>query len=125
MERDALRLYVAGPMRGYAGLNKGAFDRTATSLRARGFSVVNPAEMDADYDEDWDDSRKMEFMRDAMRRDCNAVCDCDGVYLLYGWEQSRGARAERALADAIGLKILFECHDSIRPYTMKDMTPCK
>ena len=33
---------------------------------------------------------------------------CDIIYLQRGWHESRGAKAEKSLAKAIGLPILFE-----------------
>ena len=34
--------------------------------------------------------------------------DCDGIYMLDNWKDSKGAKAEYYFADAIGLEIMFE-----------------
>ena len=39
-------IYVAGPMRGHHDYNYPAFDRQTRVLRAQGWDVVNPADMD-------------------------------------------------------------------------------
>lgn len=32
---------------------------------------------------------------------------CDGIYMLKGWKDSKGANVEHAVAKALGLKILY------------------
>ena len=36
------------------------------------------------------------------------VLDCDAIYLLKGWEHSRGANAEFAVAKALGMTFYYE-----------------
>ena len=33
---------------------------------------------------------------------------CDGIYMLDGWQQSKGAKTERAVAEAFGLAVIDE-----------------
>jgi hypothetical protein len=38
-----------------------------------------------------------------------AICDnCTAIYMMAGWESSSGAKAEHALAKALGLSIFYE-----------------
>jgi hypothetical protein len=111
-------IYVAGPMRGYDNFNYESFDRQAEILRKQGWSVINPAEMDRDISSPPSDPHEYdpktnyadrEFMREALRRDLVAICDmCTAVYMMSGWEQSRGAKAEWHCAKALGLEIHYE-----------------
>lgn len=111
------RYYIAGPMRGIAYCNFPAFDAEALRLRTLGVWVVNPAELDRDAgfdpamlpaDTDWHDYTAMGFdLRAAVKRDLAAIMECDGVYMLPGWELSRGARAEAAVAAWLGLDVVF------------------
>ena len=48
-----MRIYVAGPMTGHPQLNFPAFHTEAARLRALGYEVVNPAELNADPGADW------------------------------------------------------------------------
>lgn len=40
--------------------------------------------------------------------DMNAIYDCDAIFMCHGWENSKGCKAEREFADAIGLDILYQ-----------------
>ena len=105
------KVYVAGKMRGCDHYNFPAFDTAAKHLRAEGWTVINPAEMDRLY-EGWGEypPEEWEFnTEDATRmimRDLSAITGCDAIYMLDGWEHSKGARAEIALAQFLGLEIL-------------------
>ncbi|AET90664.1 hypothetical protein BYI23_B000570 [Burkholderia sp. YI23] len=96
-----MKIYVAGPMSGYPELNFPAFHAEAARLRAMGFEIVNPAEIDVGPNPDW---------LTAMRADIRELVTCDGIALLPGWEQSRGATVEHTLARGLGLRIMQARH---------------
>jgi len=110
-----MRLYLAGPMRGYDDFNFPAFKAAAAFLRDQGHHVFNPAENSA-HDAD---------IRTCMAIDTAWICSsAEGIAMLPGWENSRGAKAEIALAEAIGLPVFF-LHDApnrpriASPYTVE------
>ncbi len=90
------RAYLSGPMTGLPDLNFPAFHDAAAQLRAHGFEVVNPAEINPDGELPW---------AECMRADIKALCDCDLLVLLPGWEKSSGAHLELHIAHRIGLMI--------------------
>lgn len=92
------RVYVSGPMTGMPDFNYPAFNAAAAQLRAAGYEVVNPAELDAN------DTGPMTWEQ-YMRRDIKALMDCDGLALLPGWRNSRGALLESFLARALGFDV--------------------
>lgn len=110
-----MKLYVAGPMRGYADFNFPAFDEAAGKLRAAGHEVFSPAEHDrttygpevASPTGNEDDIAHTGFnLRDAMAADTGWICkEADGVAVLPGYLTSLGATAEVALAIALGLPV--------------------
>lgn len=107
-----MKIYVAGPMRGYALYNFPAFDRASLKLRKRGHAVVNPAELDrVEGVHEYTDPLPLNFLRAAMSRDLQAVCTCDAIYLLKGWEKSSGVAVELALAKLLNLKVIRSAHD--------------
>jgi hypothetical protein len=97
------RYYLAGPMSGYKQFNFPAFIAAAADLRARGYEIVSPAELDAENgidkqamaSVDGDASKLTQTWGDLLARDVKLVADqVDGVIVLPGWESSRGARLE-------------------------------
>lgn len=91
------RIYVAGPMTGLPDLNFPAFNAEAARLRAEGWEVLNPAEINPDHTMAW---------AECMRRDIAVLVTCDAVQLLPNWQYSRGARLEEHVARELGLEIL-------------------
>ena len=89
-----MRIYLAGPMTGYADLNFPAFHSEAGRLRGIGHTVINPAEVNPDPNAKWSD---------CMRADIRELVTCDAVALLPGWEKSRGATLEHHIATALGM----------------------
>lgn len=114
------RVYIAGPMRGIKWFNFPAFDAARDRLLKFGFDVISPADMDREigFDPfkvedaesyDWRDLKKVGFsLTDALDRDVEALKKCDGIYLLNGWESSKGAQAEKAVAEWLGLKVVYQ-----------------
>jgi hypothetical protein len=93
-----MKLYLSGPMTGLPDLNFPAFNHAAFLLRINGHKVVNPAELNPDPAASW---------HDCMRKDIKALCDCEGIALMDGWENSQGAHLELNIAHRLGLKVLF------------------
>lgn len=109
-----MRTYLAGPMRNHFRYNFPAFDAAAADLRSQGLSVVNPAEIDRHNgfdpvtlpdDWDWRELPKDLDLRQTVRNDLIALVTCDSIHLLPGWQDSKGATAERAVAEWVGLGV--------------------
>jgi hypothetical protein len=106
--------YLAGPMRGYPEYNFPAFHEAEARGKALGWSTISPARMDEEHGFDPASATEetVQSMTDTfIDRDFGAiraliVADGDAIALLPGWEQSRGARAEHALAVWRGLRVL-------------------
>jgi hypothetical protein len=92
-----MRLYIAGPMTGYPEFNYPAFYAAETALRKAGFDTLNPARSEGrEGCKSW-----LDYMRAGLRD----VADCDGVALLPGWEDSRGAALEAHVARSLDLPV--------------------
>ena len=91
-------IYIAGPMTGLPDLNFPAFHTAAKRLRAQGFEVINPAEINPDQHMSW---------QACMRTDIAALVFCDGIHLLPGWQNSDGATLEHDIALRLGLAITY------------------
>ena len=106
-----MRVYLAGPMRGYPRFNFDAFDAYAAELRDAGYEVTSPAELDRkhgfDPDEPISDDEIEAMLPNMIARDLVAIAlDCEAVALLPGWQDSRGVKVELTLARFLGLPIL-------------------
>ena len=97
-------VYLAGPMTGYDDYNFPLFNRTAASLRAEGFNVINPAEHGIVEGAEW---------ADYLRFDLAKIAGCESIALLPGWEASKGARLEVHVAQALGMSV--RCLDGATP----------
>jgi hypothetical protein len=94
-----MRTYLAGPMSGLPDFNYPAFNAAAAKLRAAGHFVFNPAEANPPGSTDY---------RTCMAVDLAWICaHAEAIALLPGWYNSKGATVEKALADALGLKLIF------------------
>lgn len=93
-----VKVYIAGPMTGIPNLNFPAFHEAARRLRAEGHLAVNPAEINADPSAGW---------LECMRADIRELVTCEAIFLLPGWELSRGATLERHIAERLGFAILL------------------
>lgn len=92
------RIYIAGPMTNLPALNFPAFHAEAARLRALGYEVVNPAEVNADPSAGW---------HACMRADIAQLVTCDAVRLLDGWESSRGASLEAHIAHSLDMRLVY------------------
>lgn len=113
-----MKIYIAGPMRGYPNFNFQAFYDAEEWLRSKGFEVANPARMDVEFHgpeihtsnatgDELQAAQQGLTAREALTRDAAAIASCDALYMLIGWENSAGAQAEWALAKAMRVPNIF------------------
>lgn len=98
-----MKVYISGPMTGLADFNFPAFDAAALALRSQGYRVTSPAELSREVRRACGEREPRR--EDYMRADIRALTRCDAIYLLRGWQGSRGAQLEYEIANAIGLKV--------------------
>jgi len=96
-----MKIYLAGAIRGMPDFNVPAFDK-AQAFLAKCFlellnhEVFNPGEMDPEIP-----------LREIFLKELTYICEeAEAIALLPGWENSKGATAERAVGLALGLKII-------------------
>ena len=108
-----MRIYIAGKMRGIADFNFPAFDQAAEELRTLGHECFNPADNDRAVGFDglgWTGLETLEDrqfdLRAALATDLEYIARfADAICVLPGWETSKGARAEVALAHALDVPV--------------------
>lgn len=102
--REAIA-YLSGPMRGIADYNFPAFDEARNwALSSTGYVVISPADVDRAMGGQTDLLPVEYAIRDTTLL-TSMIPDRDIVFLLPGWRQSVGARAEEAVARWVGLRV--------------------
>lgn len=106
-----MNVYEAGGMRGRdPKVVELLFRQGASKLRRQGHTVFSPFEHDLDagfsYEGNEPVTADQSFLRQALAADTKWICEsADAVALLPGWERSKGATAEKALAEALGIEV--------------------
>ncbi|MCX5683389.1 MAG: DUF4406 domain-containing protein [Planctomycetota bacterium] len=84
------RIYISGPMTGIEDHNFPAFHAAADRFRKAGWEVANPAE---------NFGGRTDLARETyLRADVALLSRCDAIAMLPGWQSSRGAMFEYAIA---------------------------
>jgi len=125
--------YVAGKMRGVSYYAAEAFFKAQYELEQRGYTVLNPHHMDLEAgfdvfdlpeDHDWSTYAPGFNVAACHDRCIQAVKDCDAIYMLKGWRDSKGATAEHALAQWMGKHVVYEDNaDYVGMRTAREVNP--
>ena len=101
------RIYIAGPMTGKEDMNRAEFEKAHKHLenlyRYVGCRIVNPIEKAKLWG--WTEETLLPSIADIL---LGYLVDCDAIYMLRGWQDSKGATAEHAVAKWIGLEIIYQ-----------------
>lgn len=121
-----MRVYIAGPIAGYARGNKPAFEAAAEHLTSLGHYPVNPHDVQPIQHDgacppgpSGGEEGDGEIRHNApcyMRTDMLALLRCDAIFMLHGWEQSSGARTEFEVARSAGLYLMYQARS--RPFAI-------
>ena len=89
-----MRIYISGKITGTTDFME-RFDRIEQELYEEGHEVVNPARENAHLPKDtsWEG-----YMAESLKM----LCECDAIYLMDGWRESRGAVLEAMVAAYMG-----------------------
>lgn len=95
-----MKIYVSGRISGLnQNLARSIFSEASQFLLSVGFDeVFNPMTVQGQFDT-WEQY---------MRNDLTELMTCDAIFMLDGWELSKGARLEHHNAEQLGMIILYE-----------------
>lgn len=95
-----MRIYISGAITGTTDYMR-RFRIAEMIFEERGLDVVNPAKLCSSLPTDF---RHEEYMKVCLA----ALDSCDAIYMLTGYENSKGAMIELGYAKGKGLKIYNE-----------------
>jgi len=94
------KVYISGAIAHYdLEERKAAFGNAERFLALKGYNPVNPFKNGLPDEAHW---------REHMRADIALLLGCDYIYMLRGWELSKGAKLELDVASSCGIEVLFE-----------------
>lgn len=91
--------YISGPITGRPeSVYIPAFAQAKNKLTEAGYYPINPCELSHLHDKKWESY---------MAEDFRALLDCQAIYMLPDWKESKGARIEHAVASELGMEIIY------------------
>ena len=103
-----MKIYISGPI-SHDPFHEDAFTKAEEYLRHLGYEVINPIDIpDKEFDGPDRDVQKWNYF---MRASIKLLMDCDQIYMLEGWEDSRGARLEQKIALQLAMAAMYETED--------------
>ena len=95
------RIYISGPITGTDDFYERFAEAEAEAMWSCDGSVVNPARLNDIMPKDATHEEYMELSFKLLGM-------CDAIYMLKGWEESKGANREYGYAVAKGMRLMFE-----------------
>lgn len=94
------KIYISGAIAHYdLEERKTAFFTASERLKGMGLTPVNPFENGLPDEAHW---------REHMKVDIKMLLECDYIFMLDGWELSKGAKLELDVASSCGIEVMFE-----------------
>ena len=101
-------IYIAGPMTGREDNNFDEFDAAEIKLQNEGWQVVNPT----DFNNVFGSNPEGKLLDAVMECERAVIPHLDAIYLLKGWNKSKGAKRELLVALQHDLIVIEEGEDN-------------
>lgn len=93
-----MKIYISGAITGDPNYYD-KFKEAEQTLKEIGFDVINPADNKMPPNTTWEQYMQVSITQLAM---------CEAIYMLKGWEQSKGATIEKMWAEGSGKLIYLQ-----------------
>lgn len=94
-----MKIYISGKISGIEEQAAKLFQHAEDYILELGYEVVNPMKLPHNHDKSW---------QSYMREDIKALCDCDAIFMLKNWQESKGARIEQIIAASLGIEVKYQ-----------------
>ena len=92
-----MKIYLSGKISGIEDSAFELFEEAEKDILIDGHEVVNPIKLPHKHDKTWE-----AYMKECVK----ALMDCDAVYALSNWKESKGARMEVKLAKKLNIRVI-------------------
>lgn len=100
-----MKIYISGKISGIdITETRKRFAAAAKVTKKLGYEPVNPFENGLTEHDTW---------KAHMLKDIADLLQCKAIYMLQGWQDSKGARIEHYIATEIGMPIMYEIEQPI------------
>lgn len=96
-----MTVYISGKITGTDDYEE-RFAKAEKKLSREGFIPVNPLDIPVNC------NNGKPSWSDYMREDIKRLVDCDIIYMMKGWKESKGARLEHHIATVLGMGVFYE-----------------
>lgn len=97
-------IYISGRITGNKNW-KEEFNAAEKYLRSISYRIIiNPVEIAEIVESECNKPKWRDYMDIAIRN----LMQCSAIYMLIGWRRSKGARLERKIAKAFGMKVIYQ-----------------
>lgn len=101
------KIFISGKMTGVKDFNFPAFFETESKLLHEGYSVVNPARISVELAHKQNKTLEQLDYIEILKKDMQQLLECDCIYMLPGWQGSRGANLELYVATQLKIKVIY------------------
>lgn len=103
-----MKIYISGPISGTKDHTE-RFEKAERALTATGHTVINPERVNGQMP--WGTTQE-----EYMRLSFELLSMCDTIFMLQGWQQSKGAKEELEYAVQNKHTIVFEGGRDVKAY---------
>lgn len=95
-----MTIYISGAISGEDyEKRRNRFEEIENMLLSKGYNTINP----------WRNGVSVDAPHHVhMKADIKMLLECDFIYMMKGWQKSKGARLEHSVACACGLNLWYE-----------------
>jgi hypothetical protein len=95
-----MKCYISGRITGLPEhVYRQMFERGCKEVMLKGLAPVNPVTLPDNHEKTW---------KAYMKADLKALKECDAIYMLTNWPESRGAKIEHWFAKRYGKIVIYQ-----------------